>query len=72
MKRLKRAVIVAAFLILGICIYTFCLGNEVFEGKFSNEPFSWYFLAKGIFCSITLYLLVQVLEVLQQKKGTPE
>jgi len=68
MKRLKVAVIFASFLILLICIYSFLQGNKVFEGQFENEYAAWYFLAKGLFCSIALYLLVSVLETLKEKK----
>ncbi|HRZ87488.1 MAG TPA: hypothetical protein P5287_06705 [bacterium] len=68
MKRLKGAVILASFLILLICVYSFLLGNKVFEGGFENEYAAWYFLAKGLFSSIALYLLVSVLEVLKEKR----
>lgn len=67
-KRLKVGVIVASFIILLICIYSFLTGNKVFEGDFENEYAAWYFLAKGLFCSIALYLLVCVLEALKEKK----
>ena len=72
MKRFKIFVSVAAILELLICIYTFLLGNEVFDGNFKNETIAWYFLAKGIFCSLALYLLVRVLEALQNKKITSD
>jgi len=62
MKRVRRAVIVAAWLVFLICGYTFLLGNKVFEGRFDNDPISWYFLAKGVFCALALYLLVHILE----------
>jgi hypothetical protein len=68
MKNLKVSVSIAAVLILLICIYSFLLGNEVFKGKFSNDSIGWYFLAKGLFCSLALYLLVNILEVLRNKK----
>ena len=66
MKSLKVTVWVAALIVLGICVYTFLLGNKVFEGKFENDGLSWYFLAKGIFCSLSLYLSVRMLEVLSK------
>ena len=69
MKRLKISVSIAAVTVLLICVYTFLLGNEFFRGKFTNDGFSWYFLAKGLFCSIALYLLVLILEQLHSKKG---
>jgi hypothetical protein len=68
MKRLKVAVSIAAVMVFLICVYTFLLGNEFFNGKFANDGFSWYFLAKGLFCSIALYLLVLILEQLHSKK----
>ncbi|MCK9555663.1 hypothetical protein M0R36_07600 [bacterium] len=64
MKKLKLLVCGSAVIVFLICLYVFLLGNEVFKGNFSNDGFSWYFLAKGIFCSLTLYLLYLVLEKL--------
>lgn len=52
----------SAFIVLLICVHAFLLGNGVFRGKFENEPIPWYFLAKGIFCSLGLYLRVRVIE----------
>ncbi len=72
MKRLKIAVSLAAVMVFLICLYTFLLGNEFFMGKFANDGFSWYFLAKGLFCAIALYLLVLILEQLHSKKGIGE
>ncbi len=66
MKKFKLFVSIAAIVVLLICIYSFLLGNGVFEGEFENDAISWYFLAKGIFCSLALYLLVRVLEALQK------
>ena len=68
MNIIKTIVIIAALAVLLICIYSFLLGNEVFEGKFNNEAFAWYFLAKGIFCSFALYLLVCISERLHKGK----
>jgi len=67
MKKLKVFVCVAAVIVLVICIYSFLGGNEVFEDRFKNDYIAWYFLAKGIFCSLALYLLVRVLETLSRK-----
>ncbi len=67
MKKLKTLVCFSAILVFGICLYSFLLGNNVFEGKFSNDSAAWYFLAKGIFCSITLYLLALILEALKNR-----
>ncbi len=68
MDKLKLAVSIAAVLVFLICLYSFLLGNEVFQGNFRNDAISWYFLAKGIFCSLALYLLVRLLETLSVKK----
>lgn len=70
MKRLKVVVCVASLIVFAICIYSFLGGNEVFGGKFKNDYIAWYFLAKGIFCSLALYLLMRVLEVLSRKSET--
>ena len=67
MKRLKMIVSVAAVIVFLICVYSFLLGNKVFEGEFENDAIAWYFLAKGIFCSLMLYLLVRVLGIIQKK-----
>ena len=64
MNGLRKIVSMAAVVVFFICLYTFMLTNGAFSGKFDNDPIGWYFLAKGIFCSLTLYLLVRVLEVL--------
>jgi hypothetical protein len=66
--KLKNAVSIAALMVLSICVYTFLLGNKFFEGQFENDGFAWYFLAKGLFCSIALYLLALILEKLTEKK----
>jgi hypothetical protein len=68
MEKLKRITCAAAAVVLAICVYTFLLGNEVFAGKFRNDGMAWYFLAKGIYCSLTMYLLALVLELLHQRK----
>ena len=62
MKILKTFITVAAIIVFLICFYSFLLGNEVFEGNFNNDGLAWYFLAKGIFCSLALFLLVSLLE----------
>ena len=68
MRGLRKIVSVAAVIVLLICIYAFLLGNGVFEGGFENDPIAWYFLAKGIFCSLALYLWVRVLQSLPGRK----
>lgn len=66
MKRLKPIIYTAAIIVFLICLFAFLLGTGVFEGKFKNDPFSWYFLAKGIFCSLSLFLSIHILEAIQQ------
>jgi hypothetical protein len=68
-NRLKLAVYIVAVAVLAICVYCFVLGNDVLKGKFANESIAWYFLAKGLFCSVALYLLVNILEVLRNNKS---
>ncbi len=68
MAKLKTLTVTVAIAVLLICVYAFLLGNDVFKGKFANEAIPWYFLAKGLFCSLALYLLVSVLESLRNKK----
>lgn len=66
--KLRGVVSIAAILVFGICVYSFLLGNNVFGGKFENEAIPWYFLAKGLFCSVALYLLAIIAEKLIDKK----
>ena len=67
MKALKCFVSVSAIVVLLICVYCFLLQNGVFEGVFENQAVGWYFLAKGIFCSLALYLVARVLEAIGAK-----
>ena len=64
MKNFRIITYTAAVAVLLICIYVFLLGNEVFEGRFDNDALAWYFLAKGIFCSLLLILTVEIFELL--------
>ena len=64
---LKKIVNGSAVIVFVICVYAFLLGNKIFEGRFENDPISWYFLAKGIFCGLSLYLSYLVLEALRKK-----
>ena len=66
--KIKNSVAVASLVVLLICIYSFLLGNKVFDGQFDNDSISWYFLAKGLFCSIAIYLLALILEKISEKK----
>ena len=54
MKNFKLFVLIVAVIVLLICVYSFLLGNNVFEGEFENDALGWYFLAKGLFCSLSL------------------
>ncbi len=65
MKNFKLFVSIIAVIVLLICIYSFLLENNVFEGEFENVAVGWYFLAKGLFCSLALYLLVLIVDKLQ-------
>ena len=68
MKTLKSFVRVSAVIVFLICLYTFLLGNGVFNGKFDNDTVAWYFLAKGIFCSLSLFLSMDILEAIRNLK----
>ena len=65
---LKTIVYSAAWVVFVLCVYSFLLSNKVFEGQFDNDNIGWYFLAKGIFCGLSLYLSYQVLESLRSRK----
>ena len=65
--KLKTFVIAASVVVFVICVYSFLLGNEVFDGKFENDFIAWYFIAKGIFCSLALYLLYLILEAMSNR-----
>ncbi|MBD3378868.1 MAG: hypothetical protein GF408_00175 [Candidatus Omnitrophica bacterium] len=67
MKNMRIIVVAASLAVFFICVYSFLLGNEVFKGRFANDGIAWYFLAKGIFCSLALYLLFRILEALRRK-----
>lgn len=66
---LRKIVPLAAIVVFTLCTYAFMLGNKMFEGRFENDPVSWYFLAKGIFCGLSLYLSCLVLETLQKNRN---
>jgi hypothetical protein len=69
MTILKKIVIIAAIVVLVLCIYSFLLGNGVFAGKFENESIAWYILAKGIFCSLSLFLSSKIIEAIESLKN---
>ncbi|MEW6101869.1 MAG: hypothetical protein AB1481_06215 [Candidatus Omnitrophota bacterium] len=62
MEALRKFVISVSIAIFVICFYSFLVGNNIFQGKFDNSFIAWYFLAKGAFCSVALYLLFRILE----------
>ena len=80
MKALKVIVYTASLVIFGICLYSFLLGNGVSDffvprsadtppPTFKNDPISWYFLAKGLFCSLSLYLSVTLIDTIHGLKS---
>jgi len=69
MKRLRVSVTIVAIMVFLICLYTFFLGNKTFDGEFDNDGISFYFLAKGMFCSLALYLLVRILEAVRENRN---
>jgi len=62
MKSIRPIALPAAAIVLIVCVYSFLLGNKVFDGKFENEAITWYILAKGIFCSVALIALSRILD----------
>lgn len=69
LKSIKSSVRVAALIVFVLCFYSFLLGNGVMRGEFSNDALAWYFLAKGIFCSLTLVLLSRLLGAILNKQN---
>lgn len=67
-KTILRFIRVAAVIVFLICLYAFLLGNKVFHREFENDAISWYILAKGIFCSVSLWLFAAIWEALKQRK----
>lgn len=65
MMALRIVVWIAAINVLCLCAYAAFVWQ--FDG--SNQgmnPFALYFLAKGIFCSLSLILSLRILEVLSR------
>jgi hypothetical protein len=67
MKSLRPLATAAAAVVLLMCIYSFLLGNKVFDGKFENEAITWYILAKGIFCCVALIALARIIDILVER-----
>ena len=54
--------------VFGLCFYTSDFDSQVIAGRLKTEPFALYFLAKGIFCSVSLHFSVRILEALSPKR----
>ena len=67
MKSIRPLASSAAVVVLILCIYSFLLGNKVFEGRFENEAMAWYILAKGIFCFVALIALARIIDILLER-----
>jgi hypothetical protein len=67
MKSIRPLASAAAVVVLLMCIYSFLLGNKVFDGKFENEAISWYILAKGIFCAVALIALARIVDLMIER-----
>ena len=67
MKSIRPLSTIAAIVVLLLCIYSFLVGNKVFDGKFENEAIAWYILAKGIFCSVALVALTRIVDLMIEK-----
>jgi len=61
---LRIIVWMAAINVFVLCAYAGVRFLFDRTGKFEDNAFSWYFLAKGIFCSVSLVLSLRILEVL--------
>ncbi len=80
MKALKVIVYTASFVVFALCLYAFSLGTGVFDLFAPRVPgtppatlhldgISVYFLAKGLFCSLSLYLSVTLIEAIHGLKA---
>ncbi len=71
-RALDITIYVAAAVVFGICFYAFLLGSEILDSDFKSDPIAWYFLAKGVFCSLSLILSVRVLRAVERLfRATP-
>ena len=61
----KPMVYTTAAVVLALCVYAFSLDTKLTLGKFKVDPLGVYFLAKGIFCAMSLILTYAVLEALR-------
>jgi len=67
MKSIRPLASASAVIVLLMCIYSFLLGNKVFDGKFENEAITWYILAKGIFCAVALVALTRIVDLMLER-----
>jgi uncharacterized membrane protein YphA (DoxX/SURF4 family) len=63
---------IAAAMVFVLCVIAFLRGHWDNEWTFQpqralDNPFGWYFLAKGIFCSVSLVLTQELLSVLRDR-----
>ena len=72
MTAARVVVWLAAVAVLAICVYIFVKGS-LRDGRWHEDLLAWYFLAKGIFCSISLVLSLRVVEILSRMaaQGNP-
>ena len=68
MTAARVVVWLAAVVVLGICVYAFVRGSYN-HGRWEDNSLAWYFLAKGIFCSVSLVLSLRILEVLSRMEA---
>lgn len=70
MKSIRPLASAAAVIVLLMCIYSFLLGNKVFDGKFENEAITSYILAKGIFCAGALVALARIIDLMIERMSS--
>jgi hypothetical protein len=63
MSAFRLAVWTAAAAVWGICFYAFLRGSHRNGGGWEDNFLAWYFLAKGIFCSVSLVLAGRMVEL---------
>jgi hypothetical protein len=71
MSAFRFAVWAAAAVVWGICLYAFLRGSYRHGGGWEDNALAWYFLAKGIFCSVSLVLAGRMVELLARLTDQP-
>jgi hypothetical protein len=67
MKKIRFVINVTAILVLALCtIAAIFSGIFMDPGDATYYSFGWYFLAKGLFCSLSLYISGIVIEKLSE------